>query len=121
MRQIALIIVLSIMSACGSNLESSSLTGDFRTSHVEDSYHLFESNFIWQDLRKTTDLWSKTWPNKSLTRNQLSWKIYAISECLDIDPIVFSSLIYSESAFKISAVSRTKSSWFNSIYKYWYS
>ena len=75
---------------------------------MEDSYHLFESNFIWQDLRKTTDLWSKKWPNKSLTRNQLSWKIYAISECLDIDPIVFSSLIYSESAFKISAVSRTK-------------
>ena len=42
-----------------------------------------------------------------VTRNQISWKIYSVSTCLDIDPIVYSSLIYSESAYMSDAQSVT--------------
>ena len=48
---------------------------------------------------------SPIWRNKSYTR-QISWKIYSVSTCLN-RPIIYNSLIYSESAYMSDAQSVT--------------
>ena len=100
-------LLVLLQFSCGSTVNKSKALGDFRSSFVHHEYLLTETNTQWYDVRDSTLEWSPIWRNKSYTRNQISWKIYSVSTCLDIDPIIYSSLIYSESAYMSDAQSVT--------------
>ncbi len=102
-----LVVKMLLLSACGYNSIESNINGDFRTNFVEDEYLLYDTHLYWEDVKESIMQWSVEWRNTRYTRNQIAWKIYAISSCLNIDPIVYSSLIFTESNYISLAVSPT--------------
>lgn len=102
-----LVSLILLISSCAKNPSPTKLQGDFRSNFVNEEFLLFDSNLYWEDVRDASSLWNGKWKNKSYTRNQIAWKIYAISDCLDIDAVIYSSLVFSESKYESSAVSPT--------------
>lgn len=102
-----LLFIVVLLMSCGDNINKAELKGDFRTNYVTEDFLLYDTELYWEDIRDTILKWNPKWENSSHTRNQIAWKIYAISTCLNIDAIVYSSLIFSESNYVSSAVSPT--------------
>ena len=101
--------------ACGTPNSNSKLSGDFRTNHIEESFHLFESNFIYKMLETQALLCTKAAKSKfneksAFLENLCHKRVFKYRSS------VFSSLVFIESAYtdKLSY----RSCRFNPVYFY---
>lgn len=107
-RLIPTLSLVALLVSCGANKESNSnLEGDFRTQSIARPFVLFSTSPTWGNI---SEMIANKTPDRDasrLTNNELAWKIYSVSQCFEIDPYLFTSLIYQESAFNEVAESST--------------